>query len=221
MATGKNSFVLYKNYNAMAKELTDEQAGRLFKAILAYVNGEDLPDLSMIEKVAYTFIVSQIDADTVKYEKRIEANRQNGARGGRPPKYAKTEEKPNNPLGYEKDEKEGTESGKKPSGRASRKEYTPEFEELWSAYPNKDDKWNGFLKYQARRKKYTHEQLLSAARNYIERKKRDRDYPKYVKQLQTFFSNDMADFTQYIGTSKQAQSESEDDWASYFAGGTE
>ena len=133
---------------------------------------------------------------------------------GRPPKPTESEAKPNIPLGFEQQPK--AEAEKKASGR---KEYSAEFEELWKLYPVKDDKWNGYLKYQARRKKYTHEQLLTAVKGYLMRKRQDREYPKYVKQLQTLLSSDMADFTQYLNSAEAKPTEAaEDDWAGYFEG---
>lgn len=212
--SGKSAFVLYKNYYATVNEMADEQAGRLFKAVLAYANGLPLPELEASVKIAFTFIRSQMDADAVKYAKRVEANRRNGAKGGRPAKPSETEIKPDNPVGYEQKPQEAE---KKPARTV--KEYTPEFEELWKLYPIKDDKWSGYQKYLARRKKYTHEQLLGAVQRYLTRKRQDRDYPRYVKHLETFFSSDMADFTQYLTAPEEKQGE--DNWAEYFAkGGT-
>jgi len=225
---GKKGFVLYSTYYGPVSALTDEQAGRLFKAILADVSGEELPSLEAADRTAFSFIKAQMEFDAAKYEKRVRANRQNGTRGGRPPKNRETEEtheNPNNPMGYEEPKPEPPAPPPPPAPeKTGRKEYTPEFEELWKLYPNKDDKWNGFIKYQARRKKYSHQQLLSAVVAYLERKKKDRDYPKYIKQLQTFFSSDMADFTQYLGAAARPQQQeqrqdSAEDWETYFNGG--
>lgn len=221
----KNGFVLYSTYYGPVSALTDEQAGRLFKAILAHASGEDAPPLGPAESMAYAFIRAQMEYDDARYAKRAEANRRNGARGGRP-KTEKTDENPKNPMGFEETEKTEQEQAPQPVSvqdkTARRKEYSQEFEELWKLYPVKDDKWNGFLKYEARRKKYSHEQLLGAVKAYLAKKQRDRDYPRYVKQLQTFFSSDMADFTQYIGAAVAEKvpehRDSDEDWAAYFGG---
>lgn len=80
------SFLLYTDYiNAVAK-MSDVAAGRLFKAILAYVNGKELPTLSQVEETAFCFIRAQLDAEMDKQEKRRIVNAANGAKGGRPKK---------------------------------------------------------------------------------------------------------------------------------------
>lgn len=65
--------------------------------------------------------------------------------------------------------------------------YTPDFEEFWSIYPRKADKAQAYKKYKARIKDgFSHEQLLQAAKNYVDQCKKDRTEEKYIKHGKTF-----------------------------------
>lgn len=91
----KNNFILYKDYKPHVDMLSDEQAGKLFKAIFEYVDGRTENDLDPLTKMAFSFIKSNLERDLIKYKNIVERNRANGKKGGRPPK----EENPNNPSG--------------------------------------------------------------------------------------------------------------------------
>ena len=78
----KDSFILFTEYKEQVDMLTDEQAGILLKAIFCYSAGEDLPPMDAITKMAFSFIRSAMDRADDKYQRKIEANRENGRRGG-------------------------------------------------------------------------------------------------------------------------------------------
>lgn len=98
----KENFLLYKDYKPNVDILSDEQAGKLFKAIFAYVEDRTLPQFKDgMLRMAFEFIKNQLERDLEKYKETVEKNRINGAKGGRP----KKEENPKNPK-----------KAKKPSG---------------------------------------------------------------------------------------------------------
>lgn len=68
MAENKKSFILYADLIHTAEELTDEEAGKLFKHILRYVNDKnpDAPD--RITKIAFEPVKQQLKRDLQKYE---------------------------------------------------------------------------------------------------------------------------------------------------------
>lgn len=66
----KKSFVLYHDYFNHIYRLSDEEAGRLFKALFAYVNDEPLPELSSGAEMAFSFIRCQVERDCEKYEEK-------------------------------------------------------------------------------------------------------------------------------------------------------
>ena len=78
----KNSFVLYTDYLQHINLLSDEDCGKLFKAIMMYASGEEPPDMDGMAYMAFSFIKSQIDRDSEEYQKKIEARRNAGRQGG-------------------------------------------------------------------------------------------------------------------------------------------
>ena len=95
----KKSFVLHKDYHNQIKKLSDEDAAALLRAIFAYVNGEEVGELSPVADMVFSFIAAQIDRDNAKYKARCERNKANGKKGGRPKKEEpnETEENPKEP----------------------------------------------------------------------------------------------------------------------------
>ena len=81
----KESFLLYNSFYEPIKYLSDEQLGRLFRAIFNYSStGEITEDKEIM--VAFMFIKNQLDFDNEKYQNICERNRINGQKGGRPKK---------------------------------------------------------------------------------------------------------------------------------------
>lgn len=79
----KDNFILYTLYYDAIMCLTDEQAGRLIKAIYRYVKTEteeEITDPSIA--FAYTLIVTQIKESSRKYEEKCKRLRENASKGG-------------------------------------------------------------------------------------------------------------------------------------------
>lgn len=93
----KKSFILYKDSLVILEEMTNEQAGLLFKAINDYQNGLE-PKLDFGLKMAFTPFKNQFIRDDDKWEEKAVVNRENGKLGGRP---KKTEHNPKNPNGLQ------------------------------------------------------------------------------------------------------------------------
>lgn len=76
---GKKSFLLYADLLHTIRHLTDEQAGQLFKHLLAYVNDENPVLENALLKVAFEPIKQSLKRDLRKYkeikEKRSEAGK--------------------------------------------------------------------------------------------------------------------------------------------------
>lgn len=89
---------IYRDFIDVAKELDDEERGRLFLAIMQYANGEEVPPLKGAEKIAFVVLRSQIDRDDAAHDEYIEKQRENGKRGGRPKKGKLENKNPKNPT---------------------------------------------------------------------------------------------------------------------------
>ena len=96
------SFLIYKSFYGSIKHLTDENLGKLFRAMFEYHNDRVLklePEIQM----ALNFIKNQFELDQRKWEKKVAAQMANGKKGGRPKSSGaidSVEEKPNQTHGY-------------------------------------------------------------------------------------------------------------------------
>ena len=77
MATDKKSFLLYCDIIHTVEQLTDEQAGDLFKHILRYVNDLNPQSDSVITKIAFEPIRQALKRDLDKYESIRKRNSDN------------------------------------------------------------------------------------------------------------------------------------------------
>ena len=87
------SFLIYKKFYKPIKNLSDEDKGKLFKAIFEY----QTQDFDGIEQVmepqiemAFEFYKNQFELDNKKWEKKVAAQKANGKKGGRPKKTSRS-----------------------------------------------------------------------------------------------------------------------------------
>lgn len=91
---------VFSDMQSTVSLLSDSEAGRLLKALLAYINGEEV-EVSGQERLVYSMLRTQIDRDTASYQAFADKQRENGKKGGRP-------KNPEKPMGF-------LENPKKPS----------------------------------------------------------------------------------------------------------
>jgi hypothetical protein len=93
------NIIIYKSHFELIKDLTDEQSGKLIKAIGLYSEGV-MPEIDdLLVKGIFISIRRDFDLQAENYTKKVKANRENGKNGGRPKKPKVTEDNPNNPMG--------------------------------------------------------------------------------------------------------------------------
>ena len=73
----KQSFVLYNDWGESVNMLSDSQAGTLLKAIFAYHNQTDIPQMDGMVTFAFKMFQVQFERDTIKYQERCEQQRKN------------------------------------------------------------------------------------------------------------------------------------------------
>lgn len=130
--------------------LTDEEYGRLVRAMQKYSIGGAEPEITGTERLFWKRCRNVIDRYSESYEKRNAANAENGRRGGRPKKPAEipeNEENPKNPMGFSETQNNPsvfTETQKSQTKTKTKtNNITPlppnggGFEEFWNAYPRK------------------------------------------------------------------------------------
>ena len=93
----KNSFVIYHNYRETLEDLTDEQVGKLFRAIFDYEIDKKEPNFNGELKIAFRFIKKDLDLNNDKYESICERNRKNGQKGGAPKGNQNARKQPKQP----------------------------------------------------------------------------------------------------------------------------
>lgn len=77
----KNSFLLHRDSLAVLDALSDEQAGKLFKAMATYHETGEQPDDVLIKCILLPFI-NQWTRDTEKWERIADIRRTQGSKGG-------------------------------------------------------------------------------------------------------------------------------------------
>ena len=86
----KDSFVLYTEQKAVINKLSDEQAGKLIKAIYTYVDTGEMPELDTVLDLVITPFKTILDKDKAKYEEVSKARAEAGSKGGKQSKQNET-----------------------------------------------------------------------------------------------------------------------------------
>ena len=80
--TQKRSFVLYSDLKEPLQDLTDDQVGKLFRAVFDYVDTGTEPDFTGTLKLAFSFVRISLDRNLEKYKQTVERRRAAGRAGG-------------------------------------------------------------------------------------------------------------------------------------------
>lgn len=86
----KNNFIVYAELETQTATLSDAQLGQLLRAMFAYNRGEEPALSDPVVSTAFSFVRSSMDRNREKWEKTAQRNRENGKKGGRPPKATPT-----------------------------------------------------------------------------------------------------------------------------------
>lgn len=77
---------LYMSYIQSLSPFTDEERGKLVMAMMLYAATGEIPQFEGNERFMWPSLQMQIDRDIENYKVRCAKNKENGAKGGRPPK---------------------------------------------------------------------------------------------------------------------------------------
>ena len=204
----KKNFLLSTSQKEVFNNLQDVDAGKLIKGIFEYVDtGKN--NLEGLLEVVFIPIKQLIDENEKTYQKRCEANRENGLKGGAPKgnqnarKKTKTTENnqsvkkttENNMTRHnhihnhnqEKDNKNNRGMGEEE--KEGKTTVEKEFEQLWSIYPNKKGKTVAIRKYSlARKQGATYEEVRQGLEHYIEYCEKNNIQKEYIKHGSTWFN---------------------------------
>ena len=115
---------LYISYLESLTPFSDDEIGRMVKAMLTYAETGEDHRFDGNERFIWPSLKAQIDRDKAAYQDRCEKNRANGAKGGRPPKnqsvIPETEWFPEKPKKAKEKEKEKEKEREKESIEADK-----------------------------------------------------------------------------------------------------
>lgn len=77
----KISFLMYLDYEEQFNLMTDEELGKLIRAIMEYEKTGIEPELNGMVKMAFSFIKAQLDRDRDKWEDTKNKRSEAGKRG--------------------------------------------------------------------------------------------------------------------------------------------
>lgn len=100
-------FKCFHSYKDKCKKLSDQELGRLFRALMEYSESGTAPDLTGRESIAFDFIADEIDRDKSAYAETCRKNAENGAKGCKRSVAVGSERKREEPKPSETDKVEG------------------------------------------------------------------------------------------------------------------
>lgn len=174
------SYVLYKDWSLTISQfikngkLSHAHAGMLLEAILDYqLVGNEEPDLPVHLLFLFNPLVDQFKRDEEKYIEKVERNKKNGLKGGRP----KTESEP---VAIAKVAK---------VAKAPKPPKEPcLFKDFYTLYPRKEAKQNALKAYQKAVKQVSHEAIIDGVSKYKQQIEAKQTEKQYIKQPATWLN---------------------------------
>ena len=90
---GREFFKCFHDYRKKCEKLSDQELGRLFRALMEYSEHGTAPELTGRESIAFDFIAEDIARDRAAYEQKCLTNAENGSKGGKRTQANATERK--------------------------------------------------------------------------------------------------------------------------------
>lgn len=113
----KPGTIIYNDWVQKCRRMSDEQFGRTMRIVLQYAQDHKEPDIDdVVIGTVFDLLKPSIDGDIKKYHRRAIANRENGKKGGRPPKTDENEN-PLEPSETQENREEPNDIPQKPDNR--------------------------------------------------------------------------------------------------------
>ena len=133
---GKEYIPLFLDFNESTQDLTDEECGRLIRAIVDYANAEDYEQrLTGAERIAFRFLKGIVDRNTAISEARSKA----GSNRNKPEQNETNANKPEQTEANSATKKENKKENKN-QNKNKNEDRGARFDRFWSAYPRKEAK---------------------------------------------------------------------------------
>ena len=175
------SYILHKDWSLTVSQfikkgiLSHEESGMLLEAIFDYqLKGEINKNLSNTVSLVFLPLVDQFRRDEEKYNEKVERNKKNGIKGGRPPKIE------SEPVAIAKVAK---------VAKAPKPPKEPcLFEDFYTLYPRKEAKQNALKAYQKAVKQVSHEAIIEGVSKYKQQIEAKQTEKQYIKQPATWLN---------------------------------
>jgi len=214
--TTNKSFLLYKDSLSILKQLTDEEAGKLFKAIYEYQTNNILPQDRLIAIIFETFL-NQFKRDEQKYQNVVERNKKNITKRWQKdntknttgkigiPKLTKntdsdSDSDSDNVTDKDKDSDNKKHISNKPNTKEIHAVFENDFEELWQHYTpvvvsngnftNKGSKQDALKSYKKARAKFSHQAIMDCLEQYL---KECQNNNRFTKNVASWLNQTMQD----------------------------
>lgn len=115
-------FCCYHSYRKKCEKLTDQELGRLFRALLMYSETGERQELAGRESIAFDFIADDIDRAKEAYEEKCRKNRENGLRANGTDRNRSV---PNAPQSKEEEKDKNKDKDKPLKGGNMREKFSP------------------------------------------------------------------------------------------------
>jgi hypothetical protein len=190
MTKNKKSFIIHWDSLDALNDLTDEQAGKLFKGIKELQNNINYNLDGLLNAVLTTFR-NQIRRDLQKYDNICKRNAANGLKGGRP-------KNPKNPDGYSKNPKKPKKADSDNDNDNDSDNNTPYsppkgdwVKKIWELYPSKTGKRNAVRYIRRSLKEFSGEEILKKVKAFTEHYESwHESNKKFIPNGSTFFNQE-------------------------------
>ena len=185
-------FICQDTYLAKTAKLSDQEVGRLFRALMQYHAAGEYEELTGRESIAFDFIKEDIDRAEESYAKKCEQARGNRLNGGkqettpdnarqRPSTDDNARQRPSTP------DNGGGHNKININKKDNKKSLDISFDRFWAAYPRHDTKAEARKVFD---KLNPDEDLLATMLTAIEQQKKGSQWsdPRYIPQPRTWLN---------------------------------
>ncbi len=207
MAKGKDSVIIYESFLEATEDLEAVAIAEIWRAIRAFIKGDEPTFTDMSAKLAWKFIKLQLEADADKWARVCEKRAEAGRRGGQSKckqteanqanddfasngeaNAGKSKQTQANEADTDTESDTDTELKKKNSKKEKEQKRLEAAERIWRVYPKKDGKQEGLRAILKRLAEgLSEEYLTSRVKAYcVQCEGKDK---AYIKNAQGWFNN--------------------------------
>lgn len=178
MTNSKNkSFILHLDSLVILEKLSDEQAGKIFKAIYTYQKTNEILQLDFALDLAFTPFLNQFARDEEKYKITCERRKEAGSKGGKQ-KVANASKSKQKVANLADNKNKSDSKNDSDSDSESKNIIKSQFESFWNLYDKKESRKDCEKKFQLALRKESFEKIMAGLQAYAKVRGSDKKYWK-------------------------------------------